>query len=233
MRVIFKILRKYKMNPLDQKIQELKDQTIDTMHLVRSQLQKAKEAFIGMDITIAQEVIHYEHRVNASELSLDKNCENILALHHPVAIDLRFLIASIKVIGHLERIGDHAYGVAKYVPLLKVPYEPELLAAVRFEEMFDTAISMIDDAIHAFNFEDTKLARWVFGKDAILNQINLEAVQIIADYCRKKEQNIERYLFLFSTMRKIERVGDLCKNVAEETIFYLEAKVLKHKNKEY
>ena len=135
------------------------------------------------------------------------------------------------MIGHLERIGDHAYGVAKYVYILQTPYEEELLQRIRFREMFDTAISMIDDAIHAFNFEDTKLARWVFGKDSTLNDINMNAGAVITEYCKLYPENIERYLFLFSTMRKIERVGDLAKNVAEETIFFIEAKVLKHQAK--
>lgn len=220
------------MSQLDIKLQELKDQTIDTMHLVRSQLAKAKEAFLLMDVSLAQEVRHYENRVNASELSIDKDCEKIFALYHPVAVDLRFVIATLKIIGHLERIGDHAYGIVKYVPLVVEPYEEDLLQQVRIREMFDTAISMLDDSIHAFNFEDTKLARWIFGKDVTLNAINLASTQIISDYCRRYPQNIERYLQLFSAMRKIERVGDLAKNVAEETIFFIEAKVLKHKPKE-
>lgn len=214
------------------KIQELKDQTIDTMHLVRSQLAKSQEAFLHMDVTLAQEVIHYENRVNASELAVDRECEKIFALYHPVAVDLRFVLASMKIINHLERIGDHACGIARTVTDLKKPYETELLEQLRFREMFDTGISMLDDAVHAFNFEDTKLARWIFGKDVTVNSINSDAGRIIGDFCRHNPNNVEHYLYLFSTMRKIERVGDLAKNIAEETIFFIEAKVLKHKSKD-
>lgn len=219
------------MNQLELKLQELKDQTIDTMHLVRSQLARAKDCYINLDRSLAREIIHYENRVNATELSIDRDCEKLLALYRPVAIDLRFVLATIRINGHLERIGDHAYGVAKYVLYLEHPFEEELLQKIRFREMFDTAISMIDDAIHSFNFEDTNLARWVFGKDATLNSINNDVGPVIVEYCKANPDRIEDYLYLFSIMRKIERIGDLAKNVAEETIFYLEAKVLRHADK--
>jgi phosphate transport system protein len=219
------------MKHLEQELRRLKDQVIDTMYLVRNQLHKAKESFTEHDQDLAREVRHYETRVNANELSIDRDCENILALHSPVAIDLRFVIASLKVNTQLERMGDHADAIAGYVLKLDGPYDEELLKKLRFKEMFDTVLSMIDDAIHAFNFENTKLARWVFGKDATANEINRDADKIIAEYVRKNPEKIEKYLLLFSVIKKIERVGDLAKNVAEETIFYTEAKVLKHKKK--
>lgn len=219
------------MKLLDIKLRELKDQTIECMHLVRSQLAKSREAFLKLDTSLAQEVIHYESRVNAAEIGVDKDCERIFALFNPVAADLRFVLATLKINTQIERIGDHAYGIATYSLELKERYDEELLKAVRFGEMFETAISMIDDAIHAFNFEDTRLARWVFGKDATINEINREVAHVIGQYCKEYPDNVEKYLYLFSLMRKIERVGDLAKNIAEETIFFIEAKVLKHKGK--
>lgn len=219
------------MTHLEAELQRLKDQIIDMMYLVRNQLLKAKEAFINLDKDLAREIIHYETRVNATELSIDKDCEKILALFNPVAIDLRFVIASLKVNTQLERMGDHAEGMSVYVTRLEEAYEADLLKELRFKEMFDTVLSMIDDAIHAFNFENTKLARWVFGKDATANEINRNAAAIISKYAKKNPSKIDKYLLLFSTIKKIERVGDLAKNIAEETIFYTEAKVLKHKKK--
>ncbi len=220
------------MAHLEAELQHLKDQVIDMMYLVRNQLHKAKEAFIAVDTDLAREIIHYESRVNATELSIDRDCENILALHNPVAIDLRFVIATLKVNTQLERMGDHAEGIASYTTIIGKPFEEDLLKELRFVEMFDTVLSMIDDAIHAFNFENTKLARWVFGKDATINEINHNSQSIIARYAAKNPKEIDRYLLLFSTIKKIERIGDLSKNIAEETIFYTEAKILKHKKKQ-
>jgi phosphate transport system protein len=83
--------------------------------------------------------------------------------------------------------------------------------------------------MEAFDKEDTKLARSVFKKDEILDEINLNANQAVSDFIRANTERINQSLYLLSTIRKLERVGDQCKNIAEEIIFYIEAKVLKHK----
>lgn len=217
---------------LNVELERLKDQLIDMMYLVRGQLAKAKDAILENDDDLCREIMHYEQRVNGTELSIDKDCENILSLYKPVGMDLRFVLATLKINTQLERMGDHAEGIAKYVLMLDAAYDESLLKDLRFVEMFDTVLSMIDDAVHAFNFENTKLARWVFGKDATINEINADAPSIISKYVQTHPEKIERYLMLFSMVKKVERVGDLAKNVAEETIFYTEAKVLKHKDKD-
>jgi phosphate transport system protein len=219
------------MTNLEGELGQLKDQVIGMMQLVRTQLANANTAFIEMDKDAAREVIHYENRVNAMEISIDQECEKIFALFKPVAVDLRFVIAVLKVNTQLERIGDHAKAIAKYTVDLDKPFDPELLNALRFNEMNETVLSMIDDAVHAFNFENTKLARWIFGKDATINEINAQAFQTIAKLIKENPENVERLLTMSSTIRKLERVGDLVKNVAEETVFYTEAKILKHKSK--
>jgi phosphate transport system protein len=100
---------------------------------------------------------------------------------------------------------------------------------MRIDEMFDTAIEMMSHIFNAFIAEDTDLARKVFAKDEILNEINAEISSITAKLIEQNGQDIQQYLYLFSIIRKLERVGDLTKNAAEELIFYIEAKVLKHK----
>ncbi len=219
------------MAHLDTQLEQLKDQVVGMMQMVRTQLAKANQAFLEKDNDLAREVIHYETRVNAMELSIDQECEKIFALYKPVAVDLRFVLAALKVNTQLERIGDHAAAIASYALEMEKPFDKKLLKALRYKEMLETVLSMIDDAIHAFNFENSKLARWIFGKDATVNEINKQAFTTIAELIKKDPQTTERLLMLSSNIRKLERVGDLVKNVAEETIFYTEAKVLKHKNK--
>lgn len=219
------------MSNLDTQLEALKDQVVGMMQLVRTQLANANEAFLKHDESLALEVIHYENRVNAMELSIDKECEKIFALYKPVAVDLRFVIATLKVNTQLERIGDHAKAIAKYTVEMEKPFDKKLLKRLRYSEMIETVLSMIDDAIHAFNFENTKLARWIFGKDATINAITAESFKLITELIKENPQEVERLLMIFSTIRKLERVGDLVKNIAEETVFYTEAKVLKHKKK--
>ena len=219
------------MSNLDKQLEALKDQVVGMMQLVRTQLSNANTAFLKHDERLALEVIHYENRVNAMELSIDKECEKIFALYKPVAVDLRFVIATLKVNTQLERIGDHAKAIAKYTVEMEKPFDKKLLKKLRYTEMVETVLSMIDDAIHAFNFENTKLARWIFGKDATINEITDNSFKIITVLIKENPNNTERLLKISSTIRKLERVGDLVKNIAEETVFYTEAKVLKHKKK--
>jgi phosphate transport system protein len=219
------------MSNLETELGQLKDQIIGMMQLVRTQLSNANTAFLEFDKDLAREVIHYENRVNAMEISIDQECEKIFALFKPVAVDLRFVIAALKVNTQLERIGDHAKAIAAYTVDMERPFEEELLKILRYGEMIETVLSMIDDAIHAFNFENTKLARWIFGKDAILNEINANSFTVLATVIKADPQQVERLLVISSIIRKLERVGDLVKNVAEETVFYTEAKILKHKDK--
>nr|MBA3705531.1 phosphate transport system regulatory protein PhoU [Bacteroidota bacterium] len=98
-------------------------------------------------------------------------------------------------------------------------------------EMYEAAIDMMEEVLQAFDKEDTALARKVFQKDELLDEINHKASAMVADYIRNHPENIEPSLYLLSIIRKLERVGDQAKNMAEEIIFYVEAKVLKHRSK--
>ena len=217
------------MTHLDTELALLKNQVQDMIDLVKSQLEKGKEAVLSFDKEIALEIHSNEKRVNSMELSIDRTCENTLALYNPVAIDLRFVLASFKISSDLERLGDNAVGIAKYINNVDSPLSQEDLDAVRFDEMYDNALSNLDDVFEAFEKEDTKLARKVFVKDAILNEINSAAAKVVVERIKQSPDKIYNYMYLLSIIRKLERVGDLSKNIAEELIFYIEAKVLKHK----
>jgi phosphate transport system protein len=169
--------------------------------------------------------------VDGLELKIDRDCENILALFNPVAVDLRFVIASFKINSDLERLGDHAASIAKYILDFGGPIDEETLKKMKIDEMYRISINMLDNVLVAFENEDTQLARKVFAQDKALNAINRSASSLVSELIREDIENIRRYLYLFSIIRKLERVGDLAKNTAEEIIFYIEAKVLKHKKK--
>lgn len=200
--------------------------------MVISQFEKAKEALIRLDKDLAREVMVNEKRVNAFELKLDRDCENIIALFNPVAIDLRFVLAALKMNSNLERIADIADGIGRFVLDIKFQPEKELVDSVRIIEMFESVNSMMNDVMQAFEKEDSQLARSVFKKDELIDQINAKANEVIADFIRKRTDRINQSLYILSTVRKLERAGDQVKNIAEEIIFFIEVKVLKHKTKE-
>lgn len=219
------------MSHLDIELQQLKAETIKMWMLVNLQLVKGKESLLKLDKDLAREVILSERRVNAYELKLDRDCENIFALFNPVAVDLRFVLAVLKINNNLERTGDIVEGIAKFVMNVDNTFDKQLLEITRAVEMYAAANSMMEGVLEAFDKEDTSLARKAFQQDELLDDINLKANTIIADYIRTNPDKIDAALYLLSIIRKLERVGDQAKNMAEEIIFYIEAKVLKHRSK--
>jgi phosphate transport system protein len=220
-----------KLTPLDNEIQQLKQEITTMWEMVVSQLEKAREALKNMDRDLAREVILTEKRVNAFELKIDRDCEDILALFAPVAIDLRFILAVLKINMNLERTGDIAEGIAKFVVDIPENFDQHLLEITRVTEMYLQANEMMSEVLNAFEEEDTVLARKVFKKDDLLDEINKNAAAIVAAYIKENPAKTESALYILSTIRKLERVGDQAKNIAEEIIFYSEAKILKHKPK--
>lgn len=220
------------MTHLDSELQLLKKDTTEMWSLVIHQLSKSRDALVNFDKDLAVDVDINEKRVNAFELKLDGDCENILALYNPVAVDLRFVLAVLKINYNLERIGDYAQGIALIVKDTAKPFEHELFEKSKVLEMFDASIGLLKDTLDAFEREDPKLARTVFQKDEFLDEINIKANSTISKMiCGKTDEQIQNYLNILSVIRRLERVGDQTKNIAEEIIFFIEAKVLKHKGK--
>lgn len=219
------------MAQLETELQLLKTEVVNMWTLVNSQLSKSRQAFVTFDKDLAREVVLKEKRVNGSELKIDRDCENLFALFCPVAIDLRFLLAVLKINSNLERIGDIAEGIAKYIIDTESPFSEELLKASRILPMYEESINMLTDTQDAFEKEDTILARSVFKKDDFLDNVNKGSHKVLEEYINKHPEETSQALWILSTIRKLERVGDQAKNIAEEIIFYLEAKVLKHKGK--
>ncbi len=218
------------MSHLDIELQQLKADTIKMWTLVNLQLVKAKESLLNLDKDLARQVILSEKRVNASELKLDLDCENIFALFNPVAVDLRFVLAVLKINSNLERTGDIAESIAKFVINVDKNFDLKLLEITRVVKMFEAAIQMMNETMDAFDSENTLIARKIFQQDELLDEINNKANTIVAEYIKNHTENIEPALYLLSVIRKLERVGDQSKNMAEEIIFYIEAKVLKHRS---
>jgi phosphate transport system protein len=218
------------MTHLDIELKTLKRDMLEMFSLVLTQLEKSKDSLVLFDKDLAREIIVNEKRVNGFELKLDRDCENTIALLNPVAVDLRFVLACLKINSNLERVGDIAEGIAKFVLDIKLEPEKKLLEMTRIVEMFEVSFQILEDVRNAFENEDTQLARSVFKKDEVLDEINLNANTAVADFIRNTPDRINQSLYTLSAIRKLERVGDQCKNIAEEIIFYIEAKVLKHRS---
>src|ERR1017187_8431872 len=170
------------MTQLETELQFLKNEVINMWGLVKSQLEKAKTSMLNFDKDLAREVVLKERRVNGSELKIDRDCENIFALLTPVAVDLRFVLAVLKINSNLERIGDIAEGIAKYIISAEAPFTKELLEVSRILPMYEESVNMLEDTQAAFEREDTILARGVFKRDDLLDSVNKDSNKVLENH---------------------------------------------------
>lgn len=198
--------------------------------MVKGQMEKCIDAIKKQDIGIAEKVIDDEKRINIQELAIDRDCENILALFTPVATDLRLVLAALKITNDLERIGDSAKSLAKVLrdeDTGKKHYK--WMDALNFLPMLDVLVTMLTDMGTALRKEETKPALKAAKKDEQLNDYFKKAVKTTAELINKNPDDAKDILTLFLMVRNLERSGDLTKNIAEEVVFQIEARVLKHK----
>lgn len=207
----------------------LKKEIDEMWNLVYNQLDRAGEAVLTLDRELAQQVLVRERRVNAFELKIDSDVEDIIALYNPVAIDLRFVLAMLKINSNLERLGDFAEAIARFVLNCNEPaLDADLLRLLRLEEMMEQVLSMLELAKKSLQEENLEMATAVFAKDNLLDEINAEATGVLADYITNHPDAALFCLNLVSVFRKLERSGDHINNIAEEIVFFIDAKVLKH-----
>ena len=216
------------MSHLETDLEQLKVDLIQRWNLVINQMEKARLALVNGDMDLAHEVRTNEKRVDAFELKIEMDCENIIMLQSPVAIDLRFLLSVLKINYNLERIGDYANTIAKSAEHSDKPWPAEMLSETKMPEMFFIAQSMIQQSLASFEKGDRKLVKGLFGMDEKLDKINYEITPVICKLIREKVDDIPMLLDAYSIIRKLERAGDHITNIAEELIFYYDAVVVKH-----
>lgn len=215
------------MKYTEKELQALREEVAQMWRLVLSQLEKSKQAYLGNDMELAREVIGREKRVNTHELKIESDCENFIALYSPVAIDLRLLLSLIKISGTLERIGDFAEGIARHA--MNESVGDELKDALHIEEMMDTVISMLSDSYVALESENTRLSGRIMRKDEEVDSHFRAALTLLSEYIAQHPDRGRQALETMLVVRKIERMGDHCSNLVEEIVFYIDAKILKHR----
>lgn len=219
------------MTHLDSELKTLKSSVISMWLLVISQLEKSQKAIIDHNKELAQEVKINEKRVDAFELKLNMDCENILALYNPLAIDLRLILAVLKINYNLERIGDYAHSTALVSINKNLNFDKKLLKEIKLAEMFTVSINMLNDALRAFENDNANSVRTVYQLDDNLDKITDKLEDKLIEWLHSNPKDAREILTLSSIVKKLERVGDHTKNIATEIIFHTEAKMLHHTKK--
>ncbi len=219
------------MTHLDTELKTLKSSVISMWLLVISQLEKTQKAIFDHNKELAHEVKINEKRVDAFELKLNMDCENILALYNPLAIDLRLILAVLKIDYNLERIGDYAYTIALYSINKEYNFDKKLLKEIKLVDMFAITLNMLNDALHAFETDNANSVRTVYQRDGDLDKMTEKAEEILINWIHDNPKDAREILTLSNILKKLERVGDHIKNIATEIIFHTEAKMLHHTKK--
>jgi phosphate transport system protein len=217
---------------LEKEINRLKTLYMEMHEVVRGQVRFTRDALEANDADIAIEVLRNEGRVNFYENTIDRECEDFLALHRPVASDLRLTIAVLKMSGNLERIGDHAYRICSYLSDKELLLNKKILEQIKLIELFDVIDMMMVNASVSFEKKDVKLAQLVFKQDKTLDKVNKKIPRLMEKFAKKhKEEPISNLVQISRVVGKLERMGDLIKNISEEIIFYIESSNIKHEKK--
>ncbi len=216
------------MTLIDNNIQQIKTDLLLMWTLVINQMEKARLALVNGDKNLAREVRVNEKRVDAFELKLDMDSENVLMLKNPVAVDLRFVLSVLKINYNLERIGDYANAIAKIAEHSSGPVPEYILQKTHIPDMFFTAQSMLRESLVAFEKSDRNHVNILFDMDEKLDKPNNNANQVISQLIGENPGDTLILLDALNIMRKLERTGDHILNVAEELIFYFDADVVKH-----
>ena len=207
----------------------IKEEVNDMWLLVRQQLENAFNALRNNDDDLANSVASREKRVNAFELKIDSDIEDFIALYTPVAVGLRFALAMLKINNNLERIGDYADSIARFVARNNLTEEDkQLFNVLELKEMYDQVLHMFSTTHKALENSDASLAKSVIDKDDLLDSLNQKALDKLAEYAKNNPSAIRFCLEIAAILRKLERTGDHIINLAEETVFYIDAEVLKH-----
>lgn len=216
------------MVTLDPELQALKENLLEMLELTKRQLAKCLNAVEEGDMKSAKDVIEKEKRLNSLEVDIDKDCENILALHNPVASDLRFVLAALKITSNLERIGDNSKSIAKYITKNITKTNRQILDQFNAAKMVNVTLSMLDEVGIALRQHDTELAKRIAFRDEELDDETKNALKIATRLIREDTESSDLVLRTYTVIRRLERIGDYIKNIAEEVIFHNEGKIVKH-----
>ncbi len=209
-----------------QELSQLKSEILRMAGLVERAISNAIDSLTQRDTPLAEKTIQQDAQINEVELDIDERCLNLLALHQPMAGDLRFITSAMRINTELERIGDLAVNIAERVVSLN--QEPQLKPYIDIPNMADISKKMLRDVIDAFVSGDAALARSVCERDDQVDGLNNQIFRELLTYMMEEPKTITRAVHLIIVSRYLERIADHATNIAEGVIFMAEALVIKH-----
>jgi len=211
----------------DQELENLKQDLLRMAALAETAVDKSVESVTNRDSDRAREVIIDDITLNRMELAIEEQAFKLLALRQPVATDLRLTVAAMRIATELERIGDQAVNIAERA--LELNSRPPLELPIDIKLMADMALGMVRTSIDAFVNQDPKLALQVCQRDVEVDILDDEYIQKLLDSMIQESRWVTRLHHFIIVVRNLERIADLATNIAEDIVFIVEGRVIKHR----
>jgi phosphate transport system protein len=213
---------------LQHDLDQLKKDILAMGAMVEEAIDKAIAALVKRRPELAEEVLKGDDEIDTKELSVEDECLKMLALHQPVAGDLRFIVGVIKVNNDLERMGDLAQNIAERAASLS--RKPPIDIHIDFTRMVECVQSMVKDSLDALVTLDPVLARRVCASDDEVDAYNKEMYGLLEELIRRQPDTLDRAVQTLSVSRHLERIADHATNIAEDIVYMVEGDVIRHRS---
>ena len=210
-------------------LEKLKKRILSLGAMAEDRVRMAIKAIDTRDAVIADKIIRTDYEIDEMEVEIEEECLKILALHQPVAVDLRFITAVIKINNDLERIADEAVNIARGVSYLSREKQTSYFD-FDFSQMVEKTQAMLKSSLDAFVNMDTDLAVKVCIMDDEVDEINGEVHRMVKGAIRDNPEQGEHLINLLLISRHLERIADHATNIAEEVIYLIEGEIVRHED---
>jgi phosphate transport system protein len=204
----------------------LKTRLLEMGGLAENRVRLAMQALVDRDFGMLETVLVSDAAINQLHIEIDDRCFKLLALHQPMAVDLRAIVAAVKINTDLERVGDLAINIAEAAS--RYLEHPPVKELVTIPQMAEIAQAMLRDALDAFVRRDTRLAQMVLDRDDELDALKTQVFRDLLELMLKDHDTVEPGLDLILVSRHLERIGDHATNIAEDVIFMVSARDVRH-----
>lgn len=210
----------------EKELNDLKENLLRMGALVEEAISMAVQSLTKRDSDLAKKTFEGEDKINRMEIEIEDTCLKLLALRQPVAVDLRFITSAMKIVTDLERMGDQAVNIAERAIFLN--QEPLLKPYIDIPRIAEIAQSMVRDVLDAFVNSNPELARSVCERDDMVDALNDQIFRELLTFMMSDPKTITRAVHLIIVSRCLERIADHATNIAENVIFLVEGRVIKH-----
>jgi len=215
---------------LERDIENLQHELLGLSAMVEQMVNKATRALRERDAMLAHEVVDADEEIDHREVRIEEECLKMLALHQPVAIDLRRIATAMKVNNDLERVADLAVNIAQRA-LSLVEY-PDFFVPETLDRMVTLATQMVSEAIDALVQLDTEAARRVCARDDEVDALNRKVIDEMLVLMQSRADKVNAALHCFSATRHLERIADHATNIAEDVIYLVNGEIARHRTRE-